>query len=1275
MKKKIIAEICGFIFALAAGAVFIWNLQKKADLEISYTKTLEKHIVPGEFGQQYVDNELIVTVKEGVKKEKIEKLAEKYHASVGGYIAVSGTSQWVLDEVHTETELEELRSDIEEEEEIESAALNRGIEIESSDADETYIPKSPEWKHEKWDDDNPSGNNSYLEIIRADKAWEILSKIPGVEEQAVKIGLIDTIFDSAAEKEQCKSRTEGDFLYYSKEDNEYKGNKDLDFAKTFYNPGKTLVKNQLNSESHGSQVAAIMAATFDKEKKNAFGISGIYPYGAGNLYGVNWMDKESGVQITQYDQKVYFATLLQEGVQVINCSYADLGVVYCIPCMEDNADGEAIRREAQRNYAEGLAEFLGRYLERGYDFVIVSAAGNFSQNYHRRLNTNVGKKYFKCVEENDNSGSRRYKWEEAKETENVYSGSVDAKYIASINAIEDVEVRSRILVVGSCIYNEKTKQYHISDYSNIGETVDILAPGDYLRLKKYDGGYEEKQGTSFAAPLVAGTAAMMWTANPDMSGAEIKNLMIESSHARTIHMEGRRFAIYDKKGENPSGDVAFRSIGAREYPILDAGEAVKRAVNYKCDEDTATVILSAVEGEKAHAEIIWKGEEDYLEQKKQYTDPESSLYIQAEIYDKDGTLIASCDGVKNWEVRLQPGVYTLKAAADGYEPIKTEDFEIHNKQSNGKIEVLNEIRRRLLNQDNKKIKVLIGLTMEKSEERHFEVIPRKMSWIEARDFCEELGGQLAKADSEAINTQILGYFQNPMWNQYYDGNGCWLGASDADNSTWNWIDGKSMDYENWSIGNPDGQGEGDNKEQYLEMIFNTEGMNYKIASGEWNDTTVNNPDVKAFACEWSGSNTHLTREQEEFLKNVVYAAYGQRKIDFQKNGASYLAGYLLEPWCLQYLENKYGPAEYDNGYVLFPENTINQVMEHLLGIENGAEALVKAYQNKGWKAEIRGDQFAYMSPSKGYLFDTDCIFKRYVKTGDQMNVDGSIIKYDGEGTDAKVRNVTDFTMTIQISEDNTWCEGIRLLDYKEKMTIPQEALSVLNEKALNCTADERDTYSLDGFISMKPFQLQGKEYLFGIYMNGDRDEGRNHPYFVVIDKGTGELVDQLVWGGDGDGFFEYRTSYISAADMAVIQREKDGQAEFVAYYAKGLLDGSAEYFKIIDFNGENLDSSWEMTSASGVGGSTIYEDGVLCLNSGMLDPSFDQIMTQGMETHNIKREMLLSDEDYDGIERICRLQAKGKSLYGSSGLIFEGDIMDYTELEKHWTEYQMVIKK
>ena len=65
--------------------------------------------------------------------------------------------------------------------------------------------------------------------------------------------------------------------------------------------------------------------------------------------------------------------------------------------------------------------------------------------------------------------------------------------------------------------------------SNYGATsVDLAAPGDGICVAKRDGTYGTDSGTSFASPMVAGTAALLLSYNPNLTCLELKEAIINS---------------------------------------------------------------------------------------------------------------------------------------------------------------------------------------------------------------------------------------------------------------------------------------------------------------------------------------------------------------------------------------------------------------------------------------------------------------------------------------------------------------------------------------------------------------------------------------------------------------------------------------------------------------------------------------------------------------------------------------------------------------------------
>lgn len=69
----------------------------------------------------------------------------------------------------------------------------------------------------------------------------------------------------------------------------------------------------------------------------------------------------------------------------------------------------------------------------------------------------------------------------------------------------------------------------------INENKNICAPGFYIETTAGDSGYSYRHGTSFASPIVAGIAALLWAANPNLTVDEVKQILIDSATPMDVH--------------------------------------------------------------------------------------------------------------------------------------------------------------------------------------------------------------------------------------------------------------------------------------------------------------------------------------------------------------------------------------------------------------------------------------------------------------------------------------------------------------------------------------------------------------------------------------------------------------------------------------------------------------------------------------------------------------------------------------------------------------------
>ena len=68
-----------------------------------------------------------------------------------------------------------------------------------------------------------------------------------------------------------------------------------------------------------------------------------------------------------------------------------------------------------------------------------------------------------------------------------------------------------------------------ASFSNFGSWITVAAPGTYIYTTKNGGSYSNWQGTSFAAPQVAGLVALLFARNPSLSNQQVVDLIKNNS--------------------------------------------------------------------------------------------------------------------------------------------------------------------------------------------------------------------------------------------------------------------------------------------------------------------------------------------------------------------------------------------------------------------------------------------------------------------------------------------------------------------------------------------------------------------------------------------------------------------------------------------------------------------------------------------------------------------------------------------------------------------------
>lgn len=89
------------------------------------------------------------------------------------------------------------------------------------------------------------------------------------------------------------------------------------------------------------------------------------------------------------------------------------------------------------------------------------------------------------------------------------------------------EMVTNFINVGSI--SKRTDSTMVSPFSSYGkQNVDIFAPGEEIYVAKPGNEYGYDSGTSLAAPMVSGTAALIWLYYPKLTVQEVKSIILES---------------------------------------------------------------------------------------------------------------------------------------------------------------------------------------------------------------------------------------------------------------------------------------------------------------------------------------------------------------------------------------------------------------------------------------------------------------------------------------------------------------------------------------------------------------------------------------------------------------------------------------------------------------------------------------------------------------------------------------------------------------------------
>jgi subtilisin family serine protease len=141
----------------------------------------------------------------------------------------------------------------------------------------------------------------------------------------------------------------------------------------------------------------------------------------------------------------------------------------------------------------------------------------------------------------------------------------------------------------------------MADFSNYGKkSVDVFAPGVDIYSTVPGGGFKDNSGTSMAAPVASGVAATILSYYPQLTGTDVKAIMMQSAtNYRKVKIEraverkamGKFFArIFISKKKNESSEIPPRTYKNKSVRfgdmsvtggVINLYEALKLAENWK----------------------------------------------------------------------------------------------------------------------------------------------------------------------------------------------------------------------------------------------------------------------------------------------------------------------------------------------------------------------------------------------------------------------------------------------------------------------------------------------------------------------------------------------------------------------------------------------------------------------------------------------------------------------------------------------------------------------
>ncbi|MDE6530867.1 MAG: S8 family serine peptidase, partial [Lachnospiraceae bacterium] len=627
--------------------------------EIYYKTAYASDVVTAPNGLPCIRNQFLLSADDTVDFAEVEAYLAQNGAGIVGYIEATNDYQV---EMYQDTDM----ADVQElTERIGLQAWVRHIGLNYLWLEEAEFRTTDPWSesgnaaHGELITNTPSGHNWGLDAIDyvgalvnagvISSKFDSTSSITTDHLTTVRMGIYDTAFDEWHED------LDDNFVCTWNNFTQYECNDHSNCPDHGMHVGlKDAFEEQMNREesqqlAHGTHVAGTMCAEFN----NGIGINGIciknelYGYAS---HGPEWTmpeDKIGEREYTTFEAECGFGVLITNHVKVINYSMGLRdGLAYAASVDTGERGRRAIEYlDLQSGFME---EFLSKLLDNGYDFLIVAAAGNDNNDtYYRCISTN--NVYIGGYITVGDAEKEIAKDERVVETLGIElavsfnaSGNVNAKYNSILNYISNTSpCYDHILCVGSVDY-DRNGNYPISDFSNGGDRVNIYAPGRYIYSTYLSGcaqlnyerwredeniNYGRLQGTSMAAPHVSGVAGLAYNVDPDISAADLKQIIINTAKdINGIHILNAADVIadvvqYKESDGTEEYTIQLHVTNANGNGVKNAAVEVRSRSFYWCK-----VLGAAMRSDAVGGTLVYSGNTDTIGNIK-LDIPQGSYYV------------------------------------------------------------------------------------------------------------------------------------------------------------------------------------------------------------------------------------------------------------------------------------------------------------------------------------------------------------------------------------------------------------------------------------------------------------------------------------------------------------------------------------------------------------------------------------------------------------------------------------------------------------------------